>query len=424
MEKSDEEELVTLFNELEKTIAIINSLKGKFIDYDRWLDTYKNGHRGLKNSVCRSARRDLDALINTKQPRHKRFSIVRKAKDVNNSMREYICYHDQANFVDQKFLLYFHVRVSRKNPALGKVVLETFRHHKAKLYNVEGAHSPNYTGEFKIYNSTVVIFDFEAIKTKRKMHMKVVYSSLEQNIMLGAYNTFEYNHITAGSVLLQRVETNQESLDTSPMYMSHLTNKQDFLQVPQAIRRYLATTEYNYYKVPEGVSSLDELDTFVSRHRAFTSTLVNFFDVEIPNIFIATPITSTEKISYEKTLQIIADELSTRCINVNIHFSIDRESRLNNALSQITLGTLATTRIFILIIGQTQKSSFSLVQLGWALAHCRRIIIYFKNDSISDHIQALDSVHNVTLRRYNDITQDYSIISKELQRDILSETED
>ena len=53
------------------------------------------------------------------------------------------------------------------------------------------------------------------------------------------------------------------------------------------------------------------------------------------------------------------------------------------------LQDLRKTRFFVLIYTKTDIGSYSLVQLGWALAHCKVVLVFYEEGSISEHVKSI-----------------------------------
>ena len=93
----------------------------------------------------------------------------------------------------------------------------------------------------------------------------------------------------------------------------------------------------------------------------------------------------------------------------------------------VTIQRLQTTRFFILIYTRSEKASFSLVELGWALAHAKVIMIFYEKHSVSERIETLDAINDsladknnkrMHVKEITDVKTSFDEICNEIEKNI------
>ena len=77
--------------------------------------------------------------------------------------------------------------------------------------------------------------------------------------------------------------------------------------------------------------------------------------------------------------------------------------------------TLQKTTFFVLILGDFNKASFSLVQFGWALAHCKHLMIVYKKENVSNRFEAVEKMR-VEKKAYKNINKEFDDIFIAIRR--------
>ncbi|MEQ9007029.1 MAG: hypothetical protein RLP12_04030, partial [Ekhidna sp.] len=139
------------------------------------------------------------------------------------------------------------------------------------------------------------------------------------------------------------------------------------------------------------------------------------FDPLPPRLFIASPKTSLsgEERKHEEFVEKIYSDIENK-------FGKDLEVRLRKhdmeaeeLASYDNLKYLEKTKFFILVLNSTNQASFSLVQLGWAMAHCKHCMVVFNPNNVSSRFSKAKNVGFVP-REYNDPENEYNEIIKDI----------
>ena len=415
--------------------------KSSWPDFTSWLNEPENSNhreKKIKKSTIDAVQFAYKKLSNTlKQNREpdyeqkskwlNRLAVnLDKAVNFNIAVESFLSdaplVYDPFHYRKFWYLYFFYLPDRKKDPSLGRVILETHSHRNVKLTNLQDPIHSDYEGQYSIVYNEVCFFDLETTKKDRKLHIKVYYSNpLEDEILLGSYITYESHMVTGGALALMPIKNKK---DIVPLALSFKENREDFFNVPRPIRRFLCFKKHNFYKIPTKIFNLNDLEKFFEFHEeSWTS---RFIDPGPPKLFISSPglsISNSRFKQNKEAIDRIIDNLNENfsdasgpTIDIQIHNNRDFGLAHERVFPR-TLNDLKQTRFFVLIYTKTNIGSYSLVQLGWALAHCKCVMLFYEDGSISDHILTIPD--GVLVQPFTDIEQEANTIYKNIELQIL-----
>ena len=206
-------------------------------------------------------------------------------------------------------------------------------------------------------------------------------------------------------------------MSPNPGLLSFRTNPDTFYNVSSIIRRYLLSKRHNYYKAPRDIHTLEELSKFLNGHEENWES--RFIEEYIPKLFISSPGLSIGKEAFSKNKEVIDKILGRINTSLNdlVKINIYNNQTPIKDLNPRTLFLIKKTRFFVLIHTKTDKGSYSLVQLGWALAHCKSVMIIYEKGSISDHIFTLSS--QVQRKVFSNLAKEWPDISSFIEDNVM-----
>ncbi|WP_024771745.1 hypothetical protein [Aquimarina macrocephali] len=426
-------ELKILIEELDAWYKKIIKSSGGLNHFTKWLD--ENGITGIKRSSiegCRKILKDQEIsplvssfIFNSDSNVGKAKTIIRFAKKYFQSLKH--------PFEDRIWFFYFlDIGSSKydKYPKIGRGLLKTHSEFNAALENVPDGFSQNYEGKYRSINDNVIFFDLNTPDERKRLHLKICFHSIENEIMLGTYSTFDRLRVLSGSILLEQI-THQNYTDeaTKPILVSSIDHKEKFNAIDPAIRRYLSNKKKNYYKAPNFIPNKDTLHGYVSKCAPPSLEHIEnrFLELQKPIIFLSTPqsglINDETTLELKKaTIQNIIHNLKKEFQDFQIRYE---DTGLTNAKEIIhpfnNLRLLQQTRYFIIILTKTDKASFSLIQLGWAIAYCKYVLIIYEDGAISERLKALEKISaNIQRIKISNIAEEQEKICQEISFFILS----
>jgi hypothetical protein len=289
--------------------------------------------------------------------------------------------------IGQKFYLYF-MYFDRyfAEPQLGRAVLEIVDYNKAKCDNLSTGKT--YDGHF---HSLAGHYIFELTSADDiGLHIKAGHFKPEKDeIFLGAYITYEDEHIVTGSVVLEKCD----EAEPVPIALSWFNNSVEFNGVHESIKRFLSIRKHCYQKIPNKITSKIDLSKFLNHYNEDWTN--RFFELKKPTMFVALHTNSIQMGDNFHEIENIAKKISDlkeeykHGIEVNY---FDGSSPSPNGESDnllLSMRLLTRTRLFVIILNETTQHSFALVQLGWAIAHCKQVLVIYKEGCVSDMLKHL-----------------------------------
>ncbi|MFM9949449.1 MAG: hypothetical protein ACKV1O_16045 [Saprospiraceae bacterium] len=293
-------------------------------------------------------------------------------------------------FEGQKWYVYFFLidDETGREPAIGRVVLNTVSKNHVDLKNLGyGVHLDYEKGQYSLIYNYACFLELETAHGDRKLHIKVRYISSGFEIFIGSYITYENDHVVRGTVVMELARGE----DIKPAVLSSFNNKELFYSIDPAIRSFLSPRRYNYQKISNKIFSLEGLRSFLHENQG-EDWSTRFFEENAPTIFIAYPGLSLEEDVYKKNnlaIEKIVQRLNQKFKGkINIYYGNAHDRNPEVAMSVI-LEKLKKTRIFVLIYTKTNLGSYSLVQLGWAMAYCKVVMMFYELGAISERMEGL-----------------------------------
>ena len=321
-------------------------------------------------------------------------------------------------------LYYLHLTDRDYTPKIARLILEVYSDKSVRLTNLNEAQSENYGGVCRKLKSSEVwhfsLRDKQEPNNRRELDFKVEYPNKDYHILFGAYTTLQQKRIYAGSLVLERLTPKVERRIgvVEPLKISYKDTLDESTfnsQVPRSIQEFLSIKRKNYYKVPEPFWGIQQLEKYVHNYKFDKEREGRFFDPKKPKLFLAYPQTAIQDIDLntlnglslkvESAIDILERELPQIKIS---HVTKTNDSKEDED-SFKNLQELMTTRYFVLILGDINKATFAMVQLGWALSYSKHIMVFYKHGNISSRVGALEEL-NVNLVPYNNLSDDLNEI--------------
>lgn len=339
---------------------------------------------------------------------------------VTNSPSDIKSSSESEKLVWYVYFLHFVKKGQKKEiPKIARTVLTAYDNNKAELKNLVDEVSKNYAGKWaKLAHPKLYSFDLwwpSEDDKQRHLHFKVEFGAGDR-ILFGSYTTYDSHSIHSGKLLFERISSKRQLQEQiTPLAISHVENLGDFEQIDENIIEYLSLSKDNHINTPEPLGNIKLLQDWVDDINPFNSPEKRFFDPLPPRLFIASPKTSLsgEERKHEEFVEKIYSDIENK-------FGKDLEVRLRKhdmeaeeLASYDNLKYLEKTKFFILVLNSTNQASFSLVQLGWAMAHCKHCMVVFNPNNVSSRFSKAKNVGFVP-REYNDPENEYNEIIKDI----------
>lgn len=298
-----------------------------------------------------------------------------------------------------------------KNAELAKSILKTDSKGIANWEMLRDEVVEKYIGTYEFLNNNhVVCFDLKSLNGSKHYHLKIMFNKPDDEIILGTFSCYDKFMLFSCRALLQKIEISSGQ----PEILSFKRDAQKLKDVPMPIKAFLGLKKHNFQKVPkhadEPISTIKRLDFFTTVTSPFNERENSFLDFAKPILFLATPNPTddeNEGLALNPVIELL-DELRLNLANVQVfqnNFKGHSTFYKNSAYDGLRI--LRRTRFFILVITQKiEKTSFSLVQLGWALAHCKYIAIVYNENYTSTAFDKLEDDLQLKIFKYNGIFED------------------
>lgn len=359
--------------------------------FDEWLETKNKQGEGFKYKNIIKVKDEIlqlkDLVLNDKEL-EKFKSKIRKIMSWQNLVNLYFA---ELRTVKEKIELnrfwnvYFFYNISA-TPKIGKSCIILINKTNAELQNVPDEVSEQYSGIYR-KEAGILCFDFVALNSKKSLHIKTYLIKNNDEILLGSYVTTDVGRIIHGSIVLMSTESPQQSALISK------ENDEELKLLPNAIINYLSVKWRNYHKVPYPYNTLSGLEEFVRKYQEKWAR--RFIEREKTDVYFAIPgmaISNEDGSKYRVILKKILEDLKNSYeLTHAFNFMISRDKRKDSPSAKPNLGVVSNSSIFFLIYMHGTKASFSLVQLGWAMAHCKLVVVFYEENSLSKTILRLAS---------------------------------
>ena len=308
----------------------------------------------------------------------------------------------------------------RKKPKIARTNLFVYPDGSVKLKNLKkDSNSRNYEGNWEqLDGCKVYSFNLcqpsEKVK-ERHLHFKVKFPNGRKRILFGSYTTYDTDDVYSGSLLFERID--EKSVLNGdikpPLAISYDENPKEFKEFNKYVIEYLSLARDNHLFTDGPLGNFKELKRWMETENPFSLSERRFFDYPIPRLFIACPQTSlrADDDEHEKFVNKLASDLKTQFKDV-LEITIKQKKDENGEMSsRENLKYLQRTKYFILILNDVDKATFSMVQLGWAMAHCKNILVFYKPETVSSRF--IDTKRlGFSKHPYNDTNDGYNEVLK------------
>lgn len=323
-----------------------------------------------------------------------------------DGMRTFLTYEPTSfslnNLNGMRWYAYFlyYPQKANQEATLGRAVISVKHRAQKKiatLTNTALSKNVHYEGQYISFanlDNGIIVFNLNSDKEGRQLHIKVHCVDKKQQILIGNYLTYEDGHIQSGSILLENIPAKVKK--PKPGAYSYKINPSGFLEINPTIRSFFSLKNDNYSRVFHDVQDLDSLQQTLDEHNPHGEKNTWFLEKNPPEIFIAAPLFASLLFGHQAYEDFLANVVSELQKSLHPHAKInfnDKEAGYdeNGKLQPINnLYFLKTQRIFILLLGSSDILSFSMVQLGWALAYCKKVILVCDEKKISERFQHFD----------------------------------
>ena len=331
----------------------------------------------------------------------------------------------EVTLVKRLYLYFFYLEHEPSEPKLGRAVVELFSNETAELLNVPDGIRKNYNGKYHLSESRVLTLELNAAVQNRQLHLKAYCSDLnEDGIFLGAYLTYENNHIEQGTVAMTPILTTPSF---EPQILSFTQNREAFEDVPDTIRAYLSVKKYSYQTIPNYIHSQDLLDRYI-KENAKEKPELRFIETLRPKVYLSFPNSSikdevflTNEARMKALKQKLDETFSNKC---DIEYVNKKYDSLRQRITPPpSFEILKKARFFVLVYTATDKGSLCLVQLGWAMANCKKVMLFHEEGAISGNIERLDRM-GVIINPFVNNDEGYETVYKKLELAIAEDLRD
>ncbi|KAB8154271.1 hypothetical protein EZY14_007485 [Kordia sp. TARA_039_SRF] len=307
--------------------------------------------------------------------------------------------------------------IQEKCPKLGRGVLVMHNKKHVTLKIPDNDPINDYEGEFSQLNSHVGFFDLDTLEKDennkpriiKKLHVKIYFGTLEDEIIIGSYNTYD-KRIYTGALVLERIKdesllNNEEKLNQKVMFLSRRENSIEFFDnVHISIKSYLSSKLKNIRQAPKTiVQNKAGLESFVEsefeKEPSINDIENRFLELEKPIAFIAYPQKSLkdreDNIEIKNFITAIPSKIEAwfnKEIDVFTEGSFEADPARTRPLK--TLKFLEKSRYFIILLPETDRISYSIIQLGWALKSSKYILLISEKETISQRLEKLTYVNS------------------------------
>ena len=315
---------------------------------------------------------------------------------------------DHSNqFFSTQWYIYFHHynRLLNPNVTLGRAKLLINEKGEVHLENVSDG-SCDYHGTFELFSDYLMILDLNGDRKGYKLQMKVITGEKPKDISLGLSLSYEKRHVLSNMIVMQNM-TGVQNIKTAILSSidadAYSGEDHTFGNIPMSVRKFLSLKQLSVLKTPSEIYDLKMLDNFVQSYQ--NRKKASLYNFDKTNVFISSPIDSIEPDNQLKKgthFRQMVDELNSSLENIGVSVNFEypgkhNEKNVDNTFwysnrAADNLKTLKYTKYFIMIY-EKEVASRSLVELGYALAHCPCVLVLY-NDNIETDRKDLTSRMN------------------------------
>ncbi len=287
-----------------------------------------------------------------------------------------------------------------------------------KRTSPEEIRNSDYTGIVSLDENAILELVFKTKKTdENKLHIKTIINrgSLFP-LSLGSYLSADHEgYLKAGTVVMEQLRDDQITNAEPKFYQG---NSKEYMELDTYIRDYLKDKQYNYIKIPTGISAKPDLFEWLSNKQKERLKQPDKYQNYLYDVFIAAP-GSTLTMDQFKELNDVVKKIEKtlqehRYLDRVFHNSLQYDDQRliweqSEVLKNQVLSNIESSRYFMLIYPERVVSS-SLVETGWALGSYKPTIIFHRKGNelpsiLKKHnlIQNMVSIKVIEFVDYNDI---------------------
>ena len=327
--------------------------------------------------------------------------------------------------------VYFHSKSPHKSPAIGHAILEVNENSQnATIYNTNSDGRENFSGRVEVSDNNIKNFilksdadgEYLFIKKYRAKH------TLSDKVALGCYTTYENNNLVVGVLVFSTIDPDDSPDDQVKLGRVLVNNcacvdKQNctcpWYSLDQNIRRYLSVRSRNFLPIPSSLHTIkslsDHLDIVSSPGR-----YSRFFQVgRKPRVFVSS------NTAFRNGNAAFLEE-ALRFMKVNIGddyvFEIREEGKREGFNSSRALKQIAESDLFVLFYSKVDRASFSLIELGWALAHTKKCLVVCERNAMDFRVLNNGKIEVVIIGETGSDAEDLNRV-EELTLDLVSKME-
>lgn len=328
-------------------------------------------------------------------------------------------------------------KMEKKYPKLGRGVLIMQKNGDTELKIPDENPINDYFGKYSPLNSHIGFFDLDTTeydenRNKRvikKLHVKIYFRTLDDEIIIGSYSTYD-KRIYTGALILERIRdkalySDSKELNKKVKFLSYIENREEFVyDIDNTIKSYLTSKSKNIRQLPttivQDVYGLEALLDSQEKKPSRVDDIENrFLEPERPIIFITSPQKSLKKNGSALAIKNFINSLPKEIYSgFNTKISVLTEESFSSEPARTRplkiLRCLEKSRYFILLLPETDKISYPILQLGWAIKSSKNVLLICQEGTVSDRLKELTFVNS------NFIMEDMNFNSEKGRSDILN----
>ena len=403
---------------------------GSYRDFYAFIKRQKGNYSGLSSPNISNLKKDIDEETNSDVLEEYSFRVETFEEAVDKYLKSKVS--NAVRFHNTRWYAYFFYNFAEDQARLGRAVLSIDGDGHVKLENVKDNVSTNYEGTFELVGDYVAFYDLEGNREGAKIHIKILTGEKPREISIGTYTSFERQQVTSGAIVFEHKTDEREILTPGAFTYS---KDPEFKNIPEEIRKFLSLKSLNHIKVPQNIYSYIGLQEFNVNYPRRRNKRKLFFDVDEPILFLSSPSYSLQPEKHEQKSAVLNDIISKLRKNlgrdnipIQIHYpgsyDVNRgRRRLNSAKKAIldNFEMLKRTKFFVLIYDSNAVST-SLIELGWALAHCPVVLIFYNEvEGFPEVITTISNSRRYSLldtKRIRSMEEDKDFITAQIEFEV------
>ncbi len=426
------EKIEKLFTELR------DQVEGGVKDFYTWRETKGIiDPRGLKASTISNLRTDLYSLKDKDAPLDKKNK--KKADRLIDEYKKYRVWLAKSipvekeqgsfenNFKNCSWFFYY-FRQANSGAHLARAILSLEDGKKVTLKSVSDNDETEYEGQFSLWHNRFGVFELQGKTTKKKLSLQAFLGTKQKELALGFYVTSDFETLISGTFVLQQIN-DKEVENLEPILLSHTTNKEEFNNVLLPIRRFLSLKSRNHFRLPRSIYDKHLLKESIDKYEPNRSAF--FFSENRPVVFISSPYEFTSLREKEKQHIIeLKNRLEKAFPYLDIEYTEEKEKLDKNSTPEFihNLERIKRATYFIFISPVSEKPTASIVEMSWALAFSKHVLLCYKRGTIPEILPKLKSSKSsnhaqILTIQFDDFEKDFEEICDRITLEIMNDTQ-